>query len=251
MTGAQARQCVEIARATIEEWKAKLLPVAGQGVVISDRQVTLLPVEVPVVARPVRTIMLHVWAEITMTQSMADVVSAPPPEYDESGTYVYPPFLVAALPFNEAASGYTWETLQEILPEAGSVSTPAGEFIAGQLWSGDYYMGTAPNYEIEIGDLQKTAVVTLYLRGRFLEDENYQLDFNDPATFDRNFNIGRRTLGTLLEGNRASPLPNETVTAEVRVGYDGQVLNVQPISRGAYPNAPVHSVFSITSISRN
>jgi hypothetical protein len=112
-------------------------------------------------------------------------------------------------------------------------------------------MGTAPNYEIEIGDLQKTAVVTLYLRGRFLEDENYQLDFNDPATFDRNFNIGRRTLGTLLEGNRASPLPNETQTSEVRVGYGGQVLNVQPISRGAYPNAPVHSVFSITSISRN
>lgn len=251
MTGDQAREVVATARDQIERWKVKLLPVAGKGAVIEGRTVTLEPAAVPVVARPVRTIMLHVWAEITMTQSMADVVSAPPPEYDESGTYVYPPFLVAALPFNEAASGYTWETLQEILPEAGSVSTPAGEFIAGQLWSGDYYMGTAPNYEIEIGDLSKTAVVTLYLRGRYLEDADYQSTIGDAASFEKEFNVGRRTVGTLLTGDRASPLPSESQTGEVRIGYAGTTFNLTAISRGAYPDAPLTSTYCITSLSRN
>jgi len=87
MTGDQAREVVATARDQIERWKVKLLPVAGKGAVIEGRTVTLEPAAVPVVARPVRTLMLHVWAEITMTQSMTDVVTLPP-EYDESGTYV-------------------------------------------------------------------------------------------------------------------------------------------------------------------
>jgi len=250
MTGDQARQCVEIARATIDEWKAKLLPTPGQGVIIDGRTVTVEPAAVPVVARPVRTIMLHVWAEITMTQSMADVVTLPP-EYDESGTYVYPVFLVASLALSAATSGYTWGTPPEVLPDAGDVANAAGELLQGGLWNGSYFLGTGPGYDIEIGDLSKTAVVTLYLRGRYLEDADYQSTIGDAASFEKEFNVGRRTVGTLLTGDRASPLPSESQTGEVRIGYAGTTFNLTAISRGAYPDAPLTSTYCITSLSRN
>ncbi len=250
MTGDQARQCVAIARETIEEWKAKLLPLAGQGVVVADRQVTLLPVQPAAVVRTPKTLMIHVWAQVTMTQSMTGVVTLPP-EYVENGTFTYPPYLVAAVSYSQAQGGYTWGTLQQILPEAGSTSTPAGELAPGALWAGDYFEGTGPGYDVEVTDLQKSAVITFYVRGRFAEDPNYATDSDDPATFDSNCNIGLRTLGTYLEGNRADPLPDEVETGEVRAGYNGTAVSVSPISRGAYPGNALTSIYSISFLSHN
>jgi hypothetical protein len=250
MTPQQARDVLATARDHLERWKAKLLPVAGQGAVIEGRTVTLEPAA----ARPVtivpRTIMLHVWAQITMNQSMTGVVTLPP-EYDESGSYVYPPFLVASLAFSLARSDYTWGTVQQVLPAAGTAAASAGELLLGGLWAGDYFEGTGPGYDVEITDLQKTATVTLYVRGRYAEDADYGTTFDDPATFETNFNVGIRTLGTLLEGNRANPLPDESQTGEVRAGYAGTTFTLEPISRGAYPSNALTSIFSITSISKN
>lgn len=249
MTWEHYQQWQTAMRNHIAKRQAERRMAGGKGVIVNGRMITLEPA--PAAApRTQRTIMLHIWARVTMTQSMSDVVALPP-EYDQSGTYAYPLFLVASLPLSQAVSGYTWEVSQQVLPEAGPEADAAGELQQGVLWSGDYYEGTAPNYEIEIGDLQKTAVVTLYLRGRFVEDANYQLDFDDPASFENDFAVGTRTLGTLLEGNRASPLPNMTEVGEFRVGYGGTTFNLEALPRGAYPNASVRSIFSVTSISRN
>ena len=249
MTGDQARQALAAGRAQIEMWKQRLLPLAGQDVQVEGRRVSLTP-QVVEREEPVRTLMLHVWAQVTMTQTMSNVVTLPP-EYVQDEVFRYPPFLVATLPYNSAVNGYTWPQVAQILPAAGVGSTPPGELLAGGLWAGAYVEGTVPNFTVEIEDLQKTAVVTLYLRGRYAEDEGYSSDFNDPDTFDRNFNVGRRTVELLLEGNRASPLPNEERREDVRIGYGGTPINVEPISRGAYPDAALTSVLSITTLSPN
>jgi hypothetical protein len=247
MTGEQARQVLAAGRARIEAWKQKLLPIAGAGTQVEGTRVSLDP-RGTAEPEPVRTLMLHVWAVITMNQTMTEVVTLPP-TYDENASYEYPPFLVAAISYTQATGGYEWPQVPQILPAAGVAANEAGELLQGGLWQGLFVEGTAPSYDIEV-DLDKTALVTLYLRGRYI-DATYQQDYNDPAKFDTDLNVGTRTLSLRLEGNRPAPLPNEEDEFDKQVGYTGNVFSLQPLPRGDYPDTGLTSVFSLTAISGN
>lgn len=240
MTHDHYLQLLDLAKTQIAKRVQGLQPRAGNNVSVIGDGIAVDPIVRGDDESENPSLLLNIWVQITMTQSMTGVIEPPPPEYVENGVFTYPPFLVTTLSYLQARNGYTWENQPEVLPEAGSVSTPPGEFISGQLWEGDYFEGTAPNYDIEITDLQKTASIIYYLRGQYA---------GDSAFFDTDFNVGSRDLDLLLAGYRASPLPNEFQESTIRVGYSGTTVYTPPIPRGAYPNNSIRSVLSLTAIS--
>lgn len=248
MTHDHYLQLLSMAKAQIAKRVQGLQPRGGNNVSVVGDGIAIDPIVRELEAPDKPTLMMNIWVKITMTQSMTEVITPPPPEYVENGVFEYPPFLVAAVSFSSAENGYEWEpnNYQEILPEAGSVSTPPGEFIPGSLWSGEYLEGTGPDYDVNIGDLQKTASIELYLRGRYLYSS--PIPYGDPSFFDTDFNIGSREINMLLEGNRPSPFPNETEVIDERASYSGTTFEVEPLPRGAYPDVAVRSVLSITGI---
>lgn len=231
MTGDQARQCVEIARATIEEWKAKLLPVAGQGVVISDRQVTLLPVAAAPEVRARPTFTLELWAQVTMTQQFN---GEEPPGYEDA-TFEYEPRLAKQV-HSFTTDEYEWpETTGFVLPEIIVDDPQAGEFLPGKVWSGLYDPDGGPT----ITNLVKTASVTWYLLLHKTGQE---------VTFATGQFAGRRTLTVQtradpdLTGDITSPrtlLMSRTGTVDTVTALTG--------SGGDNDTAQVYELVSISS----
>lgn len=230
MTGDQAREVLAVARAQIEAWKVKLLPVAGPGAIIEGRTVTLTPAVVPaVVTAPTYTMVL--WVQVTMTQAF----HGEEPSGYEDATFEYEPRLVKQIP-DFTGPEYEWaEDAAYVLPLIIAEAPQAGEFIPGKVWSGEYDDGAGT----VITDLVKEASVRWYL----LMHRDGQ-----AVTFATGLFAGQKTLRVQT---RSDPDFTGDLTSprDLRMSSGGTVDSVTALT-GSGGDTDTAQVYELLSISR-
>lgn len=228
MTGDQAREVLRIGLQRVEMWKQRLLPAAGEGVQLAGRQISLQPAARVVPELEPRAWQIGIWAEFTFFQTSTDQARAP------NGTYAYPPLLVATAPseFGLVHEFSPAQALPAVVQQHGGLP---GDFLLGQLWSGEFTAESELGIYIE--NLTKTARVTWYVRG------HYTLGGAVPE-FDTGFKVGNRTI-TLRQIGKIAPNPPVQVETSLRVLRAGSSVTLQALA-----DNPGDSRYELLTLSR-
>ena len=214
MTGEQAREVLRIGLQRVEMWKQRLLPAAGKGAQVAGREISLQPVARVVPELEPRAWQIGVWAEFTFFQTSTDQSLAP------DGTYAYPPLLVATAP-SEFGQVYDFGgayALPAVIQDHGGV---AGDFLLGQLWSGEFFADPEPPIYIE--NLSKTARVTWYVRGHYTAG-------GAAPEFSSGFKVGNRTITLRQIGGNPEPIPPVQQETSLRVLRAGSSESLVPLT---------------------